>query len=65
MGLDLGTRTIGVAVSDEMGLIARGIETIRRSGTKNDLARLHELVQKGRSGGFCPGLPQKYEWNHW
>ena len=42
MGLDLGTRTIGVAVSDEMGLIARGIETIRRSGTKNDLARLHE-----------------------
>ena len=58
MGLDLGTRTIGVAVSDEMGLIARGIETIRRSGTKNDLARLHELVQKEEVGAFVLGYPK-------
>ena len=30
MGLDLGTRTIGVSVSDETGVFARGVETIRR-----------------------------------
>ena len=64
MGLDLGTRTIGVAVSDEMGLIARGIETIRRSGTKNDLARLMNW-SKRKKWGLLSWLPQKYEWNHW
>ena len=39
MALDLGSKTIGVAVSDATGLIARGVETIRRQGTNKDIAQ--------------------------
>ena len=36
MSLDLGSRTIGVAVSDLTGLIANGVETIRRTSPEKD-----------------------------
>ena len=58
MGLDLGTRTIGVAVSDETGFIARGVETIRRKGLENDLNRLTELVEAEEVGQFVLGYPK-------
>ncbi len=58
MGLDLGTRTIGVAVSDAMGLIARGVETIHRKGEEKDLARLRELVQQEEAEAFVLGYPK-------
>ncbi len=47
MGLDLGTRTIGVAVSDETGFIARGVETIRRKGLEKVLIQA-DLQRKKR-----------------
>jgi putative Holliday junction resolvase len=46
MALDLGTKTIGVAVSDVTGLIARGVETIRRQGNVKDFARLDEIIRQ-------------------
>jgi putative Holliday junction resolvase len=58
MGLDLGTRTIGVAVSDETGLIARGVETIRRHGLEKDMARLHELVEQEGCTSLVLGYPR-------
>jgi putative Holliday junction resolvase len=58
MGLDLGTKTIGVAVSDETGLIARGVETIHRHGLAKDMARLHELVEREECGAFVLGYPK-------
>ena len=58
MGLDLGTRTIGVAVSDETGFLARGVETIRRKGLENDLQRLEELVAAEGVGQFVLGSPK-------
>ncbi|MDD6570494.1 MULTISPECIES: Holliday junction resolvase RuvX [Acidaminococcus] len=58
MGLDLGTRTIGVAVSDETGFIARGVETIHRRSLEKDLARLEELVQAEEVGQFVLGYPK-------
>ena len=58
MGLDLGTRTIGVAVSDETGFLARGVETIRRKGLENDLQRLGELVAAEGVGQFVLGYPK-------
>ena len=39
MSLDVGTRTIGVAASDLMGMIANGVETIRRTSEERDLQR--------------------------
>jgi RNase H-fold protein (predicted Holliday junction resolvase) len=37
MGLDIGTRTIGVAISDELGIAAQGLKTIRRKSIEEDL----------------------------
>ena len=44
LGLDIGDRTIGVAVSDLLGMTAQGVETIRRTTLEADLARLQELM---------------------
>ncbi len=46
LGLDIGDRTIGVAVSDLLGLTAQGVETIRRKNLASDIARLGELMQQ-------------------
>lgn len=58
MGLDVGDKTIGVAVSDELGWTAQGIETIRREGKKKDYARLEELIKQYEIGEIIVGLPK-------
>jgi putative Holliday junction resolvase len=58
MGLDLGDKTIGVAVSDPMGWTAQGIEVIRRSSKTNDLERLRELVREYDVTTIVVGLPK-------
>ncbi len=58
MALDLGTKTIGVAVSDATGLIARGVETIRRKGKANDDRRLAELIAQEEVGKIIVGFPK-------
>jgi putative Holliday junction resolvase len=44
LALDLGSKTIGLAVSDPLGITAQGLPTLRRHGRRADLARLRELV---------------------
>jgi putative Holliday junction resolvase len=44
LGLDVGDRTIGVAVSDELGWTAQGLEVIRRGAWEADIKRLRELI---------------------
>lgn len=44
LGLDIGDRTIGIAVSDLLGMTAQGVETIRRTTMEADLQRLQELM---------------------
>jgi putative Holliday junction resolvase len=56
-GLDLGTKTIGVAVSDELGLTAQGLKTIERRSLKKDLAELVRLVEEYSVDRFVLGLP--------
>lgn len=58
MALDLGTRTIGVAVSDVTGLIANGIETIRRTSPERDFSRLEQLVAQWEIGEIVLGYPK-------
>ncbi|WP_429842801.1 Holliday junction resolvase RuvX [Brevibacillus sp. FIR094] len=58
MGLDVGDKTIGVAVSDELGWTAQGIETIKRQSKEKDFARLSELVSQYQIGAFVVGLPK-------
>lgn len=58
MGLDVGTRTIGVAVSDLMGMIANGVETIRRTSPEKDFQRLGELIKQNEVGTLVVGYPK-------
>jgi len=45
LALDLGTKTIGLAVSDPLGLTAQGLPTLQRSNRRADLTHLRELVE--------------------
>ncbi len=58
MGLDVGDRTIGVAVSDALGWTAQGVEVIRRTSLDRDLARLEELTATYEVTAFVVGLPK-------
>jgi len=58
MGLDFGERTIGVAVSDPLGITAQGVEVIRRRTPEADFARLAELVRIYGVSGIVVGLPR-------
>ncbi len=60
-GLDLGTRTIGVAVSDRMRAVATPLETIRRRKFGQDAARLLELIERREIGGIVLGLPRNMD----
>ena len=58
MSLDLGSRTIGVAVSDLTGLIANGVETIRRTSPERDFVRIGELVTQWEVEEIVLGYPK-------
>jgi putative Holliday junction resolvase len=57
MGFDLGTKTVGLALSDVGRRIATALETIRRTKFSHDAARILELAATHNVGGFVFGLP--------
>jgi putative Holliday junction resolvase len=57
IGLDLGTKTIGVAASDPDRRLATGVETVARSRFPADAARLLALAAERKATGFVIGLP--------
>ncbi len=57
VGLDLGTKTIGVAVSDPDRRLATGVTTIQRKAFKVDAAHLLEIANERAAVGFVLGLP--------
>src|SRR3954462_7358870 len=57
VGLDLGTKTIGVAVSDPDRRLAAGVETIHRKAFTADAARLLAIAGERTAAGFLLGLP--------
>ena len=56
VGLDLGTKTIGVSVSDVLKIIASPLATIQRKEVKKDLVKLKEILKDYEIGGFVIGL---------
>jgi putative holliday junction resolvase len=60
LGLDVGTKTIGVALSDEMGWTAQGIETItfNEIPTKKNFARLREIIEENNVDKIIVGFPK-------
>lgn len=61
MGLDLGEKTIGVAVSDRMRGVASPLETVRRKKFTLDSARLLEIATDREIGGIVLGLPRNMD----
>lgn len=57
-GLDVGDKTIGVALSDELGWMASGLEVIRRRALEGDLARLGEIARQYGVELWVVGMPR-------
>jgi len=58
MGLDIGDKTIGVAVSDPMLITAQGLKTIKRENTKKDIEEIVNLVKEYNVTKIVIGLPK-------
>lgn len=58
LGLDIGDRTIGVAVSDPLGYTAQGITTIRRKNEQSDIEELIKLCKQYEVDTIVSGLPK-------
>lgn len=61
MGLDYGSKTVGVAISDALGITAQGIEIVRRTSEnklRQTLARIETLIQEYEVGKLVLGFPK-------
>jgi putative Holliday junction resolvase len=61
LAIDFGSKNIGTAVSDWLGLTVRPVETIRRSSLKRDIARLKSLVESLEAEAVVIGLPLRMD----
>ena len=57
LALDVGARTIGLAVSDPLGITAQGLDTLRRTNKRSDLARLESLIGEYEVAEIVVGYP--------
>lgn len=57
LGLDLGTKRIGVAVSDSLNIIAQSVGTIERRSIKNDIKKIQDLIREYSASKLIVGLP--------
>jgi putative holliday junction resolvase len=57
LGLDVGARRIGVAVSDLLGITAQGLETLQRKNKKHDFAHLDRVIREYDVKEIVVGLP--------
>ena len=57
LALDLGKRRIGLAISDELGLTAQGLETLERTNIREDLGKLSQLIAEKNVTLLLMGQP--------
>lgn len=58
LGLDIGDRTIGVAISDPLGFTAQGITTIKRTSEERDIGELKKICEEYKVDTIVSGLPK-------
>jgi putative Holliday junction resolvase len=58
MGLDIGTHTIGVAISDELGITAQGLKTLKRKSMEEDLKEIATIIRQFEIEKIVAGLPK-------
>ena len=61
LAIDLGSKRIGTAVSDALGLSVRPVETIRRSNAERDITRLKTIVEELEVEAVVVGLPLRMD----
>lgn len=61
MALDVGDKTIGVALSDELLLTAQGLNTIERVGIRKDTGKILDLIRDNQCDVVVIGLPLKLD----
>ncbi len=57
LGLDVGSKRIGLAISDPLGITAQGLETLRRQNKRLDFAQLEQVIREHRVTEIVIGLP--------
>ena len=58
LGLDIGSKRIGLALSDELGITAQGLPTLNRTTPGNDIRKLLEIVRQHKVEKIVIGLPK-------
>ena len=59
LALDVGTKTIGVAVSDELEITANGVTTINRKDTEFDVTELERIIERYKPSELVVGIPYR------
>jgi len=55
--MDVGSRRIGLAITDPLGITAQGLETLQRQNKRTDFARLEQVLREHNVGEIVMGLP--------
>lgn len=61
LGLDHGSKRIGLAISDPLGMFARELTIIKRTTDEDDFARIRQIVTQEAVEGIVIGVPTNYE----
>jgi putative holliday junction resolvase len=61
MGLDIGTHTIGIAISDELGITAQGLKTLRRKSMDEDFKEIAGIIRQFEIEIIVVGLPKNMD----
>ena len=64
MAIDFGSRRIGLAVTDELGLTAQGLPTLHRTNKQNDFGHLRRTIKQFGIGEIVMGLPLRMSGEH-
>ncbi|MGA9811200.1 MAG: Holliday junction resolvase RuvX [Terriglobales bacterium] len=57
LGLDVGSKRIGLAISDPLGITAQGLETLQRQNKRSDFAQLEQVIRHYQVAEIVMGLP--------
>ena len=61
VALDVGDKTVGIALSDELGITAQGLMTLERVGIRKDTGKILDLVKEYQCDTIVIGLPKKLD----
>jgi putative holliday junction resolvase len=64
LGLDIGSKRIGVAISDELGFTAQGLDTIQSKGDAKDIHLVLSIIEKYNADEIVVGMPLNMDGSH-